>query len=52
MSSISRETQNKVNALMIQATEGDILQSVKQIFHVLQSDTLMWDMKICESHDK
>ena len=51
MSSISRETQNKVNALMIQATEGDILQSVKQIFHVLQSDTLMWDMKICESHD-
>ena len=46
MSSISRETQNKVNALMIQATEGNILQSVKQIFHVLQSDTLMWDMKI------
>lgn len=46
MTSLTPELCQKIEALMTQASEGNILQSVKQIFHLLQQSNLMWDMKI------
>jgi hypothetical protein len=46
MNVITADVHSKIVQLTKQASEGNILQSVKQIFHVLQSCGAMWDMKI------